>query len=176
MPLDASVYCSGYQCYPKRYSLSQPGIPIRIRRASRRGRGGVFDLPMGLGSFHALHPTFLGGFIKYSVSADLALAFPVSQLVLARPTSRDLVPIASSCTGTRTASLFTPTFLGPARQLLKTVSMELEVVRKGIRFPDLTSPFPSGEPRAEAQRRGGVFELAWGGGSMLKSQPLGEIN
>jgi hypothetical protein len=31
---------------------------------------------------------------------------------------------------------------------------ELESVRKGaIRFPDLTSPFPSGEPRAEAQWR-----------------------
>jgi len=52
----------------------------------------------------------------------------------------------------------------------------LESVRKGIRLPDLTSPFPSGEPRAEAQRHGGVFELAWGGGSMLKSLPLGEIN
>ncbi|MDD8046274.1 MAG: hypothetical protein PHF14_07420, partial [Verrucomicrobiota bacterium] len=41
---------------------------------------------------------------------------------------------------------------------------ELEVVRKGSRFPGLPSPFPSGEPRAEAQRRGGVFELAWGEG------------
>ncbi|MGI6303680.1 MAG: hypothetical protein ACOX52_21865 [Verrucomicrobiota bacterium] len=53
---------------------------------------------------------------------------------------------------------------------------ELESVRKGIRFPDLTSLFPSGEPRAEAQRRGGVFELAWGGGSMLKSLPFAEIH
>jgi hypothetical protein len=52
----------------------------------------------------------------------------------------------------------------------------LEVIRKGSRILNLTSPFPSGEPRAEAQRRGGVFELAWGGGSMLKSLPLGEIN
>ncbi|MDD8045632.1 MAG: hypothetical protein PHF14_04115 [Verrucomicrobiota bacterium] len=53
-----------------------------------------------------------------------------------------------------------------------------ESVRRGIRFPDLTSPFPSGsgEPRAEAQRRGGVFELAWGGGAMLKSLPFGEIH
>ncbi|MGI6299504.1 MAG: hypothetical protein ACOX52_00365 [Verrucomicrobiota bacterium] len=44
---------------------------------------------------------------------------------------------------------------------------ELEAVRKGSRFPNLPSPSPSGEPRAEAQRRDGVFELAWGGGSML---------
>ncbi len=33
---------------------------------------------------------------------------------------------------------------------------ELEVVRKG--FPNLPSAFPSGEPREEAQRRGGVFD------------------
>jgi hypothetical protein len=30
---------------------------------------------------------------------------------------------------------------------------ELGVVRKGIRVPDLTSLFPSGEPRADARRR-----------------------
>ncbi len=32
-------------------------------------------------------------------------------------------------------------------------------VRKGSRFPDLTAPSGTGESRAEAQRRGGVFEL-----------------
>jgi hypothetical protein len=37
-------------------------FPIRIRRASRRGRGGVFDQPIGVGRFHALQPTFLGLF------------------------------------------------------------------------------------------------------------------
>ena len=43
-------------------------------------------------------------------------------------------------------------------------------VRKGSRVPDLSSPFPSGEPRAEAQRRGGVFDLPMGWvGSMLCS-------
>ena len=31
-------------------------------------------------------------------------------------------------------------------------------------------------PESLAQRRGGVFELAWGGRSMLKSLPFGEIN
>jgi hypothetical protein len=36
----------------------------------------------------------------------------------------------------------------------------LEVLRKGSRFFNLASPSGSGEPRAEAQRRGGVFELA----------------
>ncbi len=37
--------------------LSQPGFPFRIQRVSRRGRGGVVDLPIGLGRFQALHPT-----------------------------------------------------------------------------------------------------------------------
>ena len=37
---------------PKRYQLSRAGFPIRIRRGSRRGRGGVFDLP------------FLGGILQ----------------------------------------------------------------------------------------------------------------
>jgi hypothetical protein len=32
------------------------------RRASRRGRGGVLDLPLGVGRFHALQPTFWGVF------------------------------------------------------------------------------------------------------------------
>ena len=35
-------------------------FPIPIRRASRRGRGGVFDLAMGVGRVNALIPT-LGG-------------------------------------------------------------------------------------------------------------------
>jgi hypothetical protein len=39
-------------------------LSIRIRRASRRGRGGVFDLPLWVGMFHALHPTFFGGIVK----------------------------------------------------------------------------------------------------------------
>ena len=50
---------------PKRYSPSQSGFSIRIRRVFHRGRrerGGVFDLPIGLGRFHALQPTFLGLF------------------------------------------------------------------------------------------------------------------
>ena len=32
-------------------------FPIRIRRASRRGRGGVFDLAIVVGRFHALPPS-----------------------------------------------------------------------------------------------------------------------
>ena len=54
----------------KRYPLSQPGLSIPIRGASRggrRGRGGVFDLPMGVGRFHALPPTFGGYNFGYAV-------------------------------------------------------------------------------------------------------------
>jgi hypothetical protein len=35
--------------------------PIRIRRASRRGRGGVFDLSLRVGRVHALIQTFFEG-------------------------------------------------------------------------------------------------------------------
>jgi len=47
---------------PKRQPLSQPDLPIPIRRASRRGRGGIFDQPIGVGRSHALKPTFWGLF------------------------------------------------------------------------------------------------------------------
>jgi hypothetical protein len=40
---------------------------------------------------------------------------------------------------------------------------KLEPVRKGIRFPDLTSPFPSGEPRAEATEARWRFRAGLGG-------------
>jgi hypothetical protein len=49
-------------------------FPIRIRRASRRGRGGVFDLPMEVGRFHALHATFLGNFIDIVFQQAKAVA------------------------------------------------------------------------------------------------------
>ena len=42
--------------------LSQADLPIRIGKASRRGRGGVFDLAMGVGRGKRLDPIpFQGG-------------------------------------------------------------------------------------------------------------------
>ncbi len=55
---------------PKRLPLSLPDFPIRSRRASRRGRGGVFDLPMGVGRVNALTPTFLVEFLDIPFSAS----------------------------------------------------------------------------------------------------------
>ena len=59
---------------PKRYPLSSPCFSIRIRRASRRGRGGVFDLPMGMGRFHAQRLTFLGNFLDIPFQQTKAVA------------------------------------------------------------------------------------------------------
>jgi hypothetical protein len=47
------------------------------RKASRRGRGGVLDLPIGVGRTNALPPTFGGGFCRYPVSASLAFSYSV---------------------------------------------------------------------------------------------------
>ena len=47
---------------PSAHPLSQPGLRIRIRRASRRGRGGVFDLAIEVDRAHALILTLLGNF------------------------------------------------------------------------------------------------------------------
>ena len=55
---------------PKRLPLSLPDLPIRSRRASRRGRGGGFDLPMGVGRVNALTPTFLVEFLDIPFSAS----------------------------------------------------------------------------------------------------------
>jgi hypothetical protein len=55
---------------PKRLPLSLPVLPIRSRRASRRGRGGVFDLAMGVGRVNALTPTFLVEFLDIPFSAS----------------------------------------------------------------------------------------------------------
>src|SRR5690606_35403417 len=47
---------------PNRYALSQPDLSIRIRRASRRGRRGVFDRATGVGWVDALIPHPNGNF------------------------------------------------------------------------------------------------------------------
>ncbi len=46
----------------------------------------------------------------------------------------------------------------------------LEAVRKASRFPDLTSPFPSGDSRAQ-RRRGAVAFSSWLGGEGQCSNP-----
>ncbi len=48
---------------PSQYTsaFSAGVLPIRIRKASRRGRGGVFELATGVGRFHTLPPPFFRG-------------------------------------------------------------------------------------------------------------------
>ncbi len=118
--------------------LPQERFPIRIRRSSRRGRSDVFDLPMVVGKFHALPPTFWGEFFRCTVFSRPTrvrrdrrhpLVGPRLPRTRSRTRSRTRPrspnfscssPFASSCTGTCTASLCTCTFLGPPRQLQKT--------------------------------------------------------
>jgi hypothetical protein len=75
-------------------------FPIRIRRASRRGRGGVFDLPMEVGRFHALHATFLGNFIDIVFQQAKAVADNCSDAAAPPPNTplrslRESLPIRS---------------------------------------------------------------------------------
>jgi hypothetical protein len=48
---------------PSQYTsaFSAGVLPIRIGKASRRGRGGVFELATGVGRFHPLPPPFFRG-------------------------------------------------------------------------------------------------------------------
>jgi hypothetical protein len=70
-------------------------FPIRIRRASRRGRGGVFDLPMEVGRFHALHATFLGNFIDIVFQQAKAVADNCSDAAASPPPNTPLRPLRS---------------------------------------------------------------------------------
>jgi hypothetical protein len=54
--------CSRNHLNPAPHSPSARVLPIWTRKASRRGRGDVFDQPIGVGRFHALQPTFGGLF------------------------------------------------------------------------------------------------------------------
>ncbi len=104
-------------------SKRNPLSPIRIRRASRRGRGGVFDLAMGVGRFHALQPTFGGVFSVIPIQLTKAVVENGSDV---GPFSPLPIHLCALC--------------------------------------DLCGIPPHSHPESLAQRRGGVFEPAWGEG------------
>ena len=76
--------------------LSQADLPIRIGKASRRGRGGVFDLAMGVGRDKCLDPKlfFWGGRIRCLLTrtAHAATLFPLFSALSASAPLRESSP------------------------------------------------------------------------------------
>jgi hypothetical protein len=104
---------------------------------------------------------------RESLRVACTLLLAIVALVPALPTSQDLVPFSSSCTGTCTASLCTHTFLGPTK---KTKGRDQGIAPSTSMARSKTPPRPLREAlRIRMEESGWERDYLFGRSSSLRS-------